>query len=65
MKCLIPNFIYHFEIIDHAHLILGSISLIKLLQPGAGKIITTIGTILIFTLDDLLAVSDLACSLIL
>jgi len=55
------NFIYHFEIIDHAHFILDSISLIQLFQPGAGKVITTIGTILGFTFGDLFAVSNFTC----
>jgi len=50
----IPNemsntkFIYHFEIFDHAHSILGSVTLIQLFQPGTGKTITTIGAILDF-----------------
>jgi len=53
-----PNFIYHFEIVDHAHPILRSISLIQLFQPGAGKTITTIGTILGFAFGVFFAVSD-------
>jgi len=57
-----PNFIYHFEIIDHAHFILDSVSLIQLFQSGAGEIITTIGTILGFTFGDLFAVFDFTCS---
>ncbi len=52
------KFIYHFEIIDHAHSILGSVSLIQLFQSGAGEIITTIGTILGFAFRDFVAVSD-------
>jgi hypothetical protein len=45
-----PNFIYHFEIVDHAHSILCSVALIQLFQPGAGKFTTTIGTILDFAI---------------
>ena len=57
-----PNCIYHFEIIDHTHSILGSVSPIQLFQPGAGKTITTIGTILVFALVEFFAVSDFTCS---
>ncbi len=57
-----PNFIYHYKIIDHAHSILGSVSLIQLFQSGAGETITTIGTILGFAFGDLFAVSDFTCS---
>jgi hypothetical protein len=57
-----PNFIYHFETINHAHPVLGSVSLIQLFQPGAGKTITSIGTILGFTFGELFAVSDFTCS---
>jgi hypothetical protein len=53
-----PNFTYRFEIIDHAHSILGSVSLIQLFQPGAGKTITIIGTILGFAFADLFTISD-------
>ena len=59
-----PNFIYHFKIINHAHSILGSVSLIQLFQSGAGETITTIGTILVFVFNDLFAVSDFTCSTI-
>jgi hypothetical protein len=51
-----PKFIYHFEIVDHAHSILCSISFIQLFQPGAWITITTIGTILNFALGDLFAI---------
>ena len=54
-----PNFIYHFEIINHAHAILDSISPIQLFQPGARENITTIGTILGFAFSAFFAVSDL------
>ncbi len=57
-----PNFIYHFKISDHAHSILGSVSLIQLFQSGAGETITTIRTILGFAFGDLFAVSDFTCS---
>ena len=57
-----PNFIYHFEIINHTQSILGSVSLIQLLQPGAGETITAIWTIPGFAFSDLFAVSDFACS---
>ena len=53
-----PKFIYHFEIIDHAHSIFGSVSLIQLFQPGTGETITTIGTVLGFAFGDLFTVSD-------
>jgi hypothetical protein len=56
-----PDFIYHFEIIDHAHSILCSVSLIQLFQLSAGKIITSIGTILDFAVGDLFAVSNFIC----
>lgn len=55
-----PKFIYHFEIFDHAHSILYSISLIQLFQPGAGKTTTTIGTILDFVFGNLFAISNSA-----
>ena len=57
-----PNFIYHFEIVDHAHSILCSVSFIQLFQPGAGEIITSIGTILGCAFCVFLAVSDFTCS---
>jgi hypothetical protein len=57
-----PNFIYHFEIFDHAHSILCSVSLIQLFQPGAGETITTIETIFGFAFGGLFAVSDFTCS---
>jgi hypothetical protein len=53
-----PSFIYHIKIINHAHTIPGSVSLVQLFQPGTGKTVTAIGTILGFTLGDLFAVSD-------
>ncbi|MFH2065783.1 MAG: hypothetical protein ABIK15_11355 [Pseudomonadota bacterium] len=55
------GFLYQFEVIDHAHSILGSVSLIQLFQPGAGKPITTIRTILGFAVGDLFTVSDSTC----
>jgi len=45
-----PKFIYHFEIVDHAHPILCSVSLVQMFQPVAGKTITTIGTKLDFAI---------------
>jgi hypothetical protein len=30
-----------FQIVDHAHGILGSVALIQMVQPGAGKAVTT------------------------
>ena len=56
-----PNFIYHFEIINHAHSILGSVSLIQLFQPGAGETVTAFGTILGFSFGELFAVSNFTC----
>ncbi|MDJ0915090.1 MAG: hypothetical protein QNI95_16070 [Desulfobacterales bacterium] len=53
-----PNFIYHFEIIDHAHFILVSVALIQCIQSGAGETITIIGTLLGFVFSDLFTVSD-------
>jgi len=53
-----PGFIYQFEVIDHAHSILGSVSLIQLFQPGAGETITTIRTVLGFAVGDLFTISD-------
>jgi hypothetical protein len=53
-----PKFIYHPEIVDHAHSILCSVSLVQIFQPGAGKTITTIGTILDFAFGDFFAVFD-------
>ena len=55
-----PCFIYHFKIINHAHSILASVSLIQLFQPKAGETITTIGTIPGFAFGNLVAISDLA-----
>ena len=57
-----PNFIYHFEIVDHTHFILCSVSLIQLFQPGAGEATTTTGAILGFAFGDLFTVSYFACS---
>lgn len=57
-----PNFIYLFKIVDHAHPILCSISLIQLFQHSTGKISTNIRAILYFAVGDLLAVSDYACT---
>ncbi len=54
------KFIYHLKIVDHAHSILCSISVIQLFQPSAGKTITTIGTILDFAFGDLFAIFDSA-----
>jgi len=59
-----PNFIYHFEIVDHAHSILCFVSLIQLLQFGAWEIITAIGTMLGFAFRDFFAVSDFTTSTI-
>ena len=56
------DFIYHFEISDHAHSVLGSVSLIQLFQPGAGKTLTCTRAILDVAFGDLLAVSDFTCS---
>ena len=56
-----PDFIYHFEIFDHAHFILYSVTLIQLFQPGARETITTIETIFGFAFGDLFAVSDFTC----
>ena len=53
-----PKFIYHSEIVDHAHSILCSVSLIQMFQSSAGKTITTVGTILDLTLGYLSAVFD-------
>ena len=41
-----PKFLYHFEIFDHAHPVLRSVSFIQLFHPGTGKSTTTVGTIL-------------------
>jgi hypothetical protein len=57
-----PSFTYHFEIIDHAHSIPGSVSIIQLFHPGAGKTITTIRTILVSAFGDLFTVSDFTSS---
>lgn len=53
-----PDFIYHFEIVNHAHSVLGPVSPIQLLQPGARETVTATRAILDFTFDDLFAVSD-------
>jgi len=45
------------EIADHAHAILGSISLIQMVQPGARKAVTT-ETVLDFGVHHLLTVFD-------
>jgi hypothetical protein len=53
-----PKFIYHFEIVNHAHCIPCSVSLIQLFQPGTGKTITTFRTIFDFSFGDLFAIFD-------
>ncbi|MDM8524605.1 hypothetical protein QUF80_14650 [Desulfococcaceae bacterium HSG8] len=57
-----PEFIYHSEIVEHAHSILCSVPLVQMFQLGAGKNITTIGTIPDFVFGDLFAVSDFTAS---
>jgi len=47
------------KITDHAHAVLGSITLIQMLEPVAGEAVT-IKTVLDFGLDYLLAVLDFA-----
>ena len=51
-----PKFVYHFEILDHTHSVLVSVSLIQVFQPGAGKLAATAGTILYLTFGELVAV---------
>ena len=53
-----PEFADHFEIVDHAHSVLISVSLVQLFQPGAGKTIATIRTIRDISFGELFAVSD-------
>jgi hypothetical protein len=53
-----PKFIYHFEVVNHAHSILCSVALIQLFQPGTGKFATTIGTILDIAICNLIAISN-------
>ena len=60
-----PKFIDHFEIVDHAHSIVCSVSLVQMLQPIAGKTITTTEAIRSLSLRDLFAVLDLAGSTVL
>ncbi len=55
-----PKFIYHCEIVDHAHSIICSIALIQLFQPGTRKFATTVGTILDFATSNLFAISNSA-----
>ena len=40
-KVSYPKFSYSVEIVDHAHAILRSISFIQMVQPCAGKAVTT------------------------
>jgi hypothetical protein len=47
------------QIFNHAHAILGSVSLIQVVQPGAREVITT-ETVLDFGVNDLLTVLDSA-----
>ena len=49
-----------FEIADHAHAILGSVSLIQMVQPGAWEAVTT-KAVLGFGIHYLLAVLDSTC----
>jgi hypothetical protein len=44
------EFLYGLEIIDHAHAVFGPVALIKMLEPGAGKVITT-SAVLGFSVD--------------
>ena len=53
-----PSGMYHFEISNHAHSILGSVSLIQLFHPGTWEIITATGAVLGISFSDLFAVSD-------
>ncbi len=55
-----PKFIYHFEIVDHAHSILCSIALIQLFQPGAREFATTVETIFDFATFNLFAIYNSA-----
>ena len=50
------------KVVDHAHAILCFVAFIQLFQPGAGEIITDIGTMPGFAVRDFLAVSDFTCS---
>ena len=54
-----PEFVDHFEIIDHARSVLISVSFIQMFQPGAGKTIATVGTIRDISFGELFAVFDL------
>lgn len=56
------KFIYHFEIVDHAHSILCSVALVQIFQSEAGKTITTIATIFDVAFGDMLAISNFASS---
>ena len=53
-----PLFFNHPDVINHAHPILGSVSLIQLFQSGAGEIAATAGTVLGFAFGELFAISD-------
>jgi hypothetical protein len=53
-----PKFIYHPEIVDHAHSILCSVSLVQIFQPDAGKSVTAVRTILELAPGDFFAVFD-------
>jgi len=54
------EFLYVHEIFNHAHAVFGSIALIQVPQPVAGKPVTA-ETVPGFTLPDLLTVFDSAC----
>jgi hypothetical protein len=51
-----PDFIYRFEVIDHAHCVLCPVSLVQVFQPGAGITIAPGGAMLAFGFGKLCAV---------
>jgi hypothetical protein len=53
-----PEFIDHFEIIDHAHSVLIPVSLVQMFQPIARKTIATSRTIHDISFSELFAVFD-------
>jgi hypothetical protein len=52
--------LYFIKIVNHAHTIPGSVTLIQVIQPAARKTVT-VETVADFALHHLLAVLDLAC----
>jgi len=57
-----PNFINIFQIVNHTHPILCSVSLVQLFQFSTGKITTIIRAEFCFAFGDLFAVSDFTCT---